>query len=285
MKDINEEKSMTDKIEKLGNSTIQHGKFNDRIYLMKYDKKDGDGILSLLSELAIKNGYTKIFAKIPSSVLPLFLLDNYKMEATIPHFFKAQEDVYFMAKYLDANRAKGNNEALSVLSSLMKDISSNGLQKLDQDFQIKKLEANQVQDASKIYKRVFATYPFPIHDVNHLKETIKEGDVEYYGVWHNAKLIGLSSAEMDHKNLNAEMTDFAVLPEYRGKKLAEFLLREMEVKMKQKKIKTLYTIARLQSPGMNKTFLNMGYSYSGTLVNNTNISGKIESMNVYYKPL
>jgi beta-lysine N6-acetyltransferase len=36
---------------------------------------------------------------------------------------------------------------------------------------------------------------------------------------------------------------------------------------------------------MNKTFLKFDYCYSGTLINNTNIAGSIESMNVYYKHL
>ncbi len=55
--------------------------------------------------------------------------------------------------------------------------------------------------------------------------------------------------------------------------------------MKAQDIKTLYTIARLNSPAMNKTFLRLNYTYSGTLIKNTNIAGKIESMNVYYKAI
>jgi len=43
------------------------------------------------------------------------------------------------------------------------------------------------------------------------------------------------------------------------------------------------TIARAMSTGMNITFACCGYNYAGTLVNNTNISGSIESMNVWYK--
>ena len=84
---------------------------------------------------------------------------------------------------------------------------------------------------------------------------------------------------------NAEMTDFAVLPRYRGQKLAGQLLSVMEEAMKSAGVKTLYTIARLKEPGMNKTFINAEYRYSGTLVNNTNISGSIESMNIFYKKI
>ncbi len=35
--------------------------------------------------------------------------------------------------------------------------------------------------------------------------------------------------------------------------------------------------------GMNITFAKTGYTYAGTLINNTNISGRLESMNVWYK--
>ncbi|MDD2310679.1 MAG: hypothetical protein PHH91_13970, partial [Desulfuromonadaceae bacterium] len=37
--------------------------------------------------------------------------------------------------------------------------------------------------------------------------------------------------------------------------------------------------------GMNITFARDGYSFGGTLTNNTNISGSLESMNVWYKTL
>ena len=36
---------------------------------------------------------------------------------------------------------------------------------------------------------------------------------------------------------------------------------------------------------MNITFAKHGYSFAGTLTNNTQISGQLESMNVWYKAL
>ena len=57
----------------------------------------------------------------------------------------------------------------------------------------------------------------------------------------------------------------------------------MEYEMQLQGIMTLYTIARSTSIPMNKTFLRLGYKYAGTLINNTNISGGIESMNLFYK--
>jgi predicted hydrocarbon binding protein len=59
----------------------------------------------------------------------------------------------------------------------------------------------------------------------------------------------------------------------------------MENQMRLSKMLTAYTIARSVSHGINITFARAGYTYGGRLINNTNISGKIESMNVWYKSL
>ena len=55
--------------------------------------------------------------------------------------------------------------------------------------------------------------------------------------------------------------------------------------MARRGMRTAYTIARAVSPGMNITFARLGYQFSGTLINNTQISGAIESMNIWHKPL
>jgi hypothetical protein len=59
----------------------------------------------------------------------------------------------------------------------------------------------------------------------------------------------------------------------------------MEEQAKPKGILTAYTIARAESPGMNIVFTKNAYRYGGRLTNNTNISGHIESMNIWYKSL
>ncbi|HES59198.1 MAG TPA: putative beta-lysine N-acetyltransferase, partial [Caldithrix sp.] len=68
---------MFDIIEKIGHTTIQHGKNNDRIYLMKLDKKDYPVIIKKLKSIANKNGYTKILAKIPKWAVDEFKKEGY----------------------------------------------------------------------------------------------------------------------------------------------------------------------------------------------------------------
>ncbi len=112
-----------------------------------------------------------------------------------------------------------------------------------------------------------------------------QNHVAYFGAEFDHQLAALASSEMDAENQNVEMTDFATLPPYRGGSLSVVLLEKMESVVQNQSMKTAYTIARAVSVGMNITFARAGYIFSGTLVNNTNISGKVESMNVWYKAL
>ncbi|MGD9930509.1 MAG: putative beta-lysine N-acetyltransferase [Mangrovibacterium sp.] len=273
-----------DRIDYIGKSCIQHGKDNNRIYLLKYREEDGNGLLPRLDEMACENGYGKIIAKVPASAQPLFLQNGYQPEAYIPGFFDGVEGMFFMAKYTDTGRMTIPTEALSVLAGLLSSPNGNGVSKANK-LSTGILNPEQTGEMAALYRRVFKTYPFPITDAAYLKQTMTEETVIYYGVWDGARLIGLSSAELDRDARNAEMTDFAVLPEYRGQNLAGLLLEAMEEDMAKLSFKTLYTIARLNNPGMNKTFIKQGYHYSGLLKNNTNISGQIESMTVFYKNL
>jgi len=149
---------------------------------------------------------------------------------------------------------------------------------------VRQLDLSDVEQIADIYRKVFLSYPFPIQNPGYILETMKE-NVSYFGVKQKGRLIAVASAEIDFEGRNAEMTDFATISDYRGHKLGQRLLTKMEKEMKAIGILTLYTIARLQSIPMNKVFLKHQYQYAGTLVRNTNISGSIESMNVYYKQI
>jgi len=275
-----------DKILKIGKSIIQHGKENDRIYLMKLHKSDLPNIISKLDEISENFFYTKIFAKVPSYAKKIFFNNNYIVEAHIPKFYKGKEDAFFMAKYFCKDReAKKNKEKINkVLKTAIQKDNCEKISNLNKEFNYRKATLEDAADMARLYDKVFETYPFPIKDPNYIKETMNE-NVEYFGIWHKNNIIALASCEIDLKNSNVEMTDFATLPEYRGNKFALFLLNKMEQCMKRNGIKTAYTIARSISYSMNITFSKLGYIHTGTLTKNTNISGDLETMNVWYKSL
>ena len=280
---------MEDRVETIGAGTlIQHGKFNDRIYLMKLEKEDCPAILEGLRSLARKEKYTKIFGKVPASAAPLFFSDGYMMEAYIPGFYRGQEAAFFVSKYLDSDRLmEVERTRLEELGKLLEQKTEakerTGSSRIrGRRITIRRLDVSQADQVARIYQEVFKSYPFPIHDPGYITRTMEE-DVCYFGVKRGGKIIALASTEIDREGRNAEMTDFATLPDYRGNNLAQILLKAMEKEMRRLGIQTLYTIARLHSPAMNRTFLKQHYHYAGTLIRNTQIAGSVESMNVYYK--
>lgn len=277
---------MQDKIEKIGKTVIQHGKINNRVYLMKTDPDEAPEIIPRVETLAIEKGYTKIFAKVASRSLPLFLMNGYVPEAFIPEFYKDRDDCILLARYFDPVRCKVPADELHQFNEIMQAcvINKPGQNRL-RHFEPVELYKDDTPELAKVFEKVFESYPFPVFDPKYLVQTIEENGTRYFGIRQDGKLTGASTAEIDVHNRNAEMTDFAVLPQYRGQKLASYLLSFMEEKMRIENIHTVYTIARLKEPGMNKTFLNAGYTYTGTLFNNTNIGGTIESMNVLYKKI
>ena len=281
MKDL-KDVMMYDKVEKVGTSIIQHGKLNDRIYLMKYGDDDPAGLLSELEDLALKKNYTKIFSKIPASDAPVFISGGYRIEAFIPGFYNLKEDAFFLSKFLDPARQKPPINKLLKLSEILSSDYEYLKPGTSKKYIIRQLVDKDAAEISDLYTKVFISYPFPVHDSNYIADTMQKNYI-YFGVFMDDVMVGVSSSEIYSESGNAEMTDFAVLPEMRGKRLALFLLATMEQKMMEKGIKTVYTIARLNSLPMNVTFLKRGYKYGGTLINNTNISGNIESMNVLYK--
>ncbi|ACF11798.1 GCN5-related N-acetyltransferase [Chlorobaculum parvum NCIB 8327] len=277
-----------DIIETRFGALLQHGPFSRRIYLMKMGDADPRKLPDQLDALAREHGYTKIFAKLPRGSEGEFVANGYRVEASVPGFYRGETEAMFLARYLDPARAESPEVAeIARIVELASSKPAVEPPPLSAEFTLRACTCDDVAEMAEIYREVFPTYPFPIHDPAWLLETM-ESHIDYFGVedaQQGGRLVALASSEMDLDGLNVEMTDFATLPEFRGRNLALHLLAEMEEAMREKGMRTAYTIARAVSPGMNITFAKAGYKFSGTLVNNTNISGGIESMNVWYKKL
>ena len=275
---------MVDRIENIRGSIIQHGPHNNRIYLMQLNTGDTQGLIATLDDMALKNGYGKIFAKISAPTWNAFKSADYIKEAVIPRFFAGKTDGFFIAKYFSAGRQKVENvEELLKFVKHTKGGSANNVHRTGKITpEVVSCEPSDAEEMSMIYQQVFKSYPFPIQQPIYLKRIMKEG-VFYFCIRIDGRITAIAAAEIDLANKNAEMTDFAVLPKWRGMGFAGMLLGHMDKKIRKLGIKTAYTIARAESHGMNSVFKNSGYNYSGLLKNNSQICGTIQSMTVWYK--
>ena len=253
---------------------------------MKLDPRDIPAITEDLDRLASSKGYTKIFAKVPEDISYVFLDKNYVQEARIPSFFEGKKTGLFLAKYFSEARKQitDEREITKIINLSIKKNVDKGMLPIHCHYPIQKVMPQDVEALSALYKTVFPSYPFPIDDPEYLRKTMAS-HIEYYLIRDAGKIVAAASSEMDPEAQHVEMTDFATLPEYRGKNLSGCLLRYMEKEMRERGMRLSYTIARALSYGMNMTFAKNDYVFAGTLVNNTQISGQIESMNVWYKAL
>lgn len=277
---------MNDRIETFGKSTIQHGKHSDRVYLMKLGQDDLPELLSRLEDLADQQGYSKIFAKVPDDRLDHFCRHGYRPEAQVPRFYGGDRAAHFLGKYLCPKRREEPRpqRVAEVLELARAKETLPEAPSLTEGYRWRPLDPSDTQAMVAVYRRVFASYPFPIHNPAYLEETMAD-NVRYHGIFRDDRLVAIASAELDKSGGNGEMTDFATLPEERGQGLANYLLTRLEEAAAEEGIVTAYTIARAYSFGMNITFAKLGYDFGGTLTRNTQISGDLESMNVWYKPL
>jgi len=279
-----------DNVCRMMNSYIHHGTHNDRVYLMKMSDEDYPAIVSEIERLSVEKGYSKAFAKVPFCFKDEFLAAGYIEEGIIPEMFRGEDDGYFLSKYYDPRRKESNGsilteEKLKENPAVIKKCGQTTEGRiLPKDYDIRQAEHSDCSDFSALFSGVFESYPFPIWDPSYIRKTMDEGII-YFGIWKDNNLIAASSSETDSKSLSCEMTDFATHNDYRGMGLAGILLDKMENEMKNRGFITAYTIARASFLPVNTLFFSRNYTYAGTLINNTNICGSFESMNLWYKKL
>lgn len=278
---------MSDVIEKIGRSMVQHGPYNKRVYLMKLHSGDVLRILPTIDRLAHDNHYEKILAKVPWGSKSAYEKQGYVQEAVIPKYFKNQEHAVFMCKYLSSRRRQitHRQKVLDILCLAKKKKQQPSKKNGARCPATRICRPEDGVEMSRVFRSVFKTYPFPIFDADYLSTVMKKKQVRYFCIENHQQISALAASEIDLDHKGVEMTDFATLPEFRGQGFAGCLLENMEREMAGLGMRMFFSIARALSPGMNALFAGRGYDFGGTLLNNTNISGRIESMNVWYRRL
>lgn len=273
-----------DRIDTIGGSTVQHGPYNDRLYLMDLNPEDYPAIVDSIDKICGDKGYSKSFVIVPQELSEAFLDSDYVEEARVPGFFGGGSAGLFLGKFFSGERAERPEKALGQFRRVMSFHRRIHPGRLPRGFSFVRLRERNTKEMSKLYAEIFPDYPFPIDDPDFLARMMREKTL-YFGIRRGERLAAVASAEINRRAGAAEMTDFVVLPEFRGRRLGIHLLRLLEQAALKRRLHTAYTIARLRSLGMNTVFLRSGYEFAGTLINNTRISTGIESMNVWYKRL
>lgn len=207
---------------------------------------------------------------------------GFQQEGKIDGYFDG-DNAYIFTKYLTKSRR--HTETITEEDEIIKTIENGekkSLRKLPKDYQIRSAKDDDIPQIVDVFNEVFKSYPTPMNDKEYVKKAINS-NVEMAVIENGDGIVGLSSAEIDFENKNAEITDCATLPSQRGKGINNHLIQFLEKRMKQIGIVNLFSIARAQSFGMNKVLYNLDYKYRGRLINNVHIAGDWENMNIWVK--
>ena len=257
---------------------VCHDPFNRR---MRVDELRGDlQVGQAMIRDQAPDWAEKIILKARREQVDSFLQHGWVQEAEIPGDFGG-EDMFFLVYYRQTRRSRSDQTGME--RSITQKILTMGRNPGNPTEE--KIQRSTMQDAEKLatlYKAVFAVYPTPLGDVSYIQKTMENGTV-YVHIEKEGRVLSAASAEVNRKFSNAEMTDCATLPTEEGKGHMAALLARLEEILLPEGIQCLYTICRAQSFGMNKVFYNLGYEYSGCLVNNCHIYSGLENMNVWYK--
>ena len=259
---------------------------NRRIQVLEYEARDTQGLVSSLANSAREAGFGKVFLKAPVHERSGFEAAGMTAEATITGYFAGRPAVV-MSLFLndDRRRRPFADEEDAILEAIRSRPAAGSVSELPESYRMAVAEPADSVELALLYGRVFDSYPFPITEPDYLVSTM-ETNVVYRIVRDGAdEIVAAASAETDPEHRNAEMTDFATLPNQRGLGLAKHILAALEGDMADRGIPNLYTVARARSAGMGRVFYNRGYEWTGTLVNNCHIAGQFEDMHIWCKTL
>ncbi len=254
--------------------------FNQRVKLASFKgnlNKAARGMVSVAAE----NGAGKAIAYVKEADVNVLAKQNFRNEGKIPGFFSG-EDAFCMVAYLEENRGvprdkKRADEIVQLALTKKRNLY---------DYTLFTFREGTVEDhevLADFYCSIFGeSYPTPIADSQYLISQIK-GNTVFQLVWEGDTLCGAASLEIDPVNRNAEVTDCAVLPDYRGKGLLAALVLQLECSAKVRGISCLYSLSRALLPGINAVLSSLDYGYYGRLINNCYICGGFEDMNIWQK--
>ncbi|WP_054697370.1 putative beta-lysine N-acetyltransferase [Syntrophomonas palmitatica] len=243
-------------------------------------------MLQQIKEHASRQGIGKIISKCRNDHLDLFLENGFVQEGKITSYF-AGEDAYCVSCFLQSSRAfpRHADKQDKILSQcrVMAEMKRTA-EKTGCEFIIRNASTRDIPQMIKIFRQNFASYPSPVFDAKYLSKTM-QGKIMYKLALADTQIVSIASADMNHMYQNAEITDCVTIPQWRGKGCLSALIGELEEDLRRWDFLTAYSLARAGNPGINLSLSSNGYCYEGRLINNCNICGNYEDMNIWTKCL
>jgi len=263
---------------------------NERIRVLNYLAEDIKVFVNYLDTLANTCQAGKIIIYASKSDWQEFLSCGFRLEGMMKTYFQG-EPAYCMSRFLSPQRSYSKYMVDEDL--ILNQVWQKGVKKFpdlgnsgnNSDCMIRNLRDEDIDTVMDIFGNVFPTYPSPVEKRSYFENlTGQDGNMMLIAE-HKDEIAGIISADIDNKYLCAELTDCITLPEYRGRGIMGILIDSLEEALAEKNLICLYSLTRAGIPPINAVLYNRGYSFGGRLINNCDIGGRYEDMNIWEKNL
>lgn len=258
---------------------------NRRMKVLDYTGGNLDVLVQEVKETAQRYRLSKIIFQAKQEIKKPLLDKGFVLEGIIPAFFAGQ-DCFCLSYFLTEERQKSDyiSKEEEIINEILNAKKERQTKQLPPTLSLRPAGGHDVKKLVQLYQEIFTSYPSPLLNEAYVRSVINK-QVYFMAVFDGEKLVSAASAEIDQKNNNAEITDCATLPEYRGKGLLTALITALEKEMWQRNLQVLCSFARAGSYGMNAVLHKLNYRFTGRMINNCHIAGRFEDMNIWVKEI
>lgn len=278
---------MFETIENIDGALVYHGNMHNRIYFSEAENVNLDNLLQKMKDLAKKKRYEKILGKASEKGLNVLKSQGFIVEAKIPGLYNGSVDGYFLADYTNEKRHVNDEKIMKTIATVKTIAEAANKPNTDSHFlmpenlDIKELSSADFPLLEELHQKAYKYHPHQIKDAAYFSK-LKNLNHQFYGLFQNGELLVSAILAVNSSESNVEIVDFVTHPDYRGQNLSYFLVQDIKNKMDKLGCKTIYTMVRSTSYGLNITFSKHGFILAGTLINNCMVRDAMESMNVWY---
>lgn len=260
--------------------------YNRRLKVLEYKATNYRPMLEKLDFLAAANRFDKITFQAAKGDWEVFLRYGYVLEGLLKHVRRGKT-AYMVSKFKSQRRlqSRGLMKEIELIELIMKRDKRVEEPTLPDGYFLDYAREDDIDGMLTLYRRVFKTYPSPLTYREYLMSVLHRDAI--FRVIRNEEgdVVAAASAELQPSQLSAELTDCATHPDERGNGLMTVLLKALEDDLRREGYLCAYTMARAPSYGMNAAFHSLGYEFNGRMVNNCDIFGDFEDMNLWVKSL
>lgn len=260
--------------------------YNRRIKVIDYRAQDYAAMVEKLRFLAEANRFDKVWIKAAQTDWEQFLRYGYVLEGLLKYANRGRT-AYMMSRFCSQKRLQSPQlmKEIGLIEEIMARSRRAEPRPLPAGYVLDYARERDLDGMLTLYRHVFKTYPSPLTYREYLTAVLHRDAL--FRVIRNAagQVVSVASAELDPSHLAAELTDCATHPDERGKGLMSVILDALEGDLRKAGYKCAFTMARARSYGMNAAFHALGYEFNGRMINNCDIYGAFEDMNLWVKDL